>query len=84
MANIRIFALLLIVMMIINCTMVDARYHEGSISRSKRLFGCAKVHKSCTGVFSKSCCSGTVCNTTIGKCVPKGNPISWLGDRNGK
>jgi hypothetical protein len=51
---------------------------------SFRLFGCAKIGKSCSGFFGKSCCSGTVCNKTIGKCGPKGSGTSWLADRNGK
>ncbi len=48
------------------------------------LLGCAKAGKRCSGLFGKSCCGGLVCNATIKKCVRKGSPISWLGDRNGK
>ena len=47
-------------------------------------FGCAKIGSRCTGALSKSCCTGSSCNRTSGKCVTKGSATSWLGDRNGK
>ncbi|CAF0952666.1 unnamed protein product [Adineta ricciae] len=81
---IRICILLVIVLIVVNCTLVYGRSVETSVHREKRLFSCAKQGKRCSGLFGKSCCSGMKCHSTSGKCVPRGSPTSWLGDRNGK
>ncbi|CAF2581741.1 unnamed protein product [Rotaria sp. Silwood2] len=84
MANVRIFAFLLVLLIIVNCALVQAQDFDDILHREKRLFTCAKMGKKCSGVLSKSCCGGLVCNRTSGKCVRKGSGTSWLSDRNGK
>ncbi|CAF0979389.1 unnamed protein product [Rotaria sordida] len=84
MANVRIFAFLLILLIIVNCVLAREGDSDDVHHREKRLFYCAKAGKKCSGRFGKSCCGGLVCNRTSGKCVRKGSPTSWLGDRNGK
>ncbi|UJR13718.1 hypothetical protein I4U23_000729 [Adineta vaga] len=80
----RFSALLLVVLIVLYGTLISGRTIETIHSREKRLFSCAKVGKKCTGFFGKSCCGGTVCHSTFGKCVRRGSSTSWLGDRNGK
>ncbi|CAF1014600.1 unnamed protein product [Adineta ricciae] len=72
-----------------NCDTLDCDYVL--IARTTSYFqaghvlnDCAKQGKRCSGFFGKSCCSGMKCHSTSGKCVPRGSPTSWLGDRNGK
>ncbi|CAF1431692.1 unnamed protein product [Rotaria sp. Silwood1] len=84
MANIRIFVFLLVLLIIVNCALTQARDVNSFSHREKRLFACAAIGKRCSGVFGKSCCGGLVCHRTWGKCVRKGSATSWLGDRNGK